>query len=382
MPQPIAHYWVIENSLNDLSSQSRAGLWNEYQNQAVLGSIFPDLMYMSGVPQVAGMTRKGPKVNHSNISNIMHWDGFLDFYCAMLDYIKQLSESDTKDKLKAFSFGVASHFAADAEAHPRVYSITGDNPFSHKPDENYTRHKELESLLDIFIIGRRGETYRTFNYGHRFISHAEDSNRTLDDDIFKLVVHGLEKAYAGKIFGSYGIDYETAFKALEGTSSHPIRESYRDLVTLYGNFSNYPFLIPLARSFPFFPQRFKVLLPRLRIPVSDLHKIEPDPRQRWVQSDNEHIPDLSFPELLEVAVADTKAIITESENFFASGYASSRKYFSAKSQHVPILHDNINMDTGNLAMWNDEIKRLTTSQARLEFRLEEIVERHRWAKAA
>ena len=40
------------------------------------------------------------------------------------------------------------------------------------------------------------------------------------------------------------------------------------------------------------------------------------------------------------------------------------------------------MDTGNLAMWNDEIKTLTTPQARLEFRLEEIVKRHQWAKAA
>ncbi len=382
MPQPIAHYWVIENALNDLSNQNRSKLWYNYRNYSVFGSILPDLMYMSGVPQVGWMTTKGPAVDYSHISEVMHWDGFLDFYCAMLDYIKQLPEDKTKDKLKAFSFGVASHYAADADVHPRVYSTTGDHPFSHEPDKSYIKHKESESLQDIVIVGKRGETYREFNYGNKFICHAQDSNRTLDVDIFKLIIHGFEKAYAGKIFDNYGIDYERTFKALEGTSRHPLLESYRDLVTLYKKFSNYSSLIPLARGFPLFPQRFKVLLPRVRIPVTDLHKIDPDPRQKWVQSNNKNIPDLSFPELLDLAVVDTKAIITESEKFFDSEYTSSRRYFSDKSQNVPILRDNWNQDTGNLAIWNGEIKKLETPKARLECHLEEIVERYEWAKAA
>lgn len=382
MPQPIAHYWVIENSLNDLSNQSRARLWHYYRNYAVLGSIFPDLMYMSGIPRLGWMTRKGHSVDYTHVSDIMHWEGFLDFYCSMLDYIKQLPEGETKDKLKAFSFGVASHYAADADAHPRVYSTTGDHPFFHDEEENYTKHKESESLQDIVLVGKRGKNYRGFNYGDKFICHKEGSNRTLDPDVFKLIIHGIEKVYAGGIFDEYKFDYEKAFKALEGTSRHPILEAYRDLITLYRNFSNYSFLIPAARIFPVFPNKFKVLLPRVRIPVTDLHKIDPDPKQRWVESDNKNIPNLSFPDLLDIAVIDTKAIISESEKFLDSNCTSSGGYFSRESQNIPILRGNKNQDTGKGIEWNKDIRKLRSPKDVLECDLEEIVERYGWARAA
>lgn len=375
MPQPIAHYWVIENSLNDISSANRARLWHDYSNYAVFGSIFPDLMYMSGVPRLAHITTKGNSHDYSSISDILHWEGSLDLYCSMLDYIKQVGNKVLQDKLKAFAYGFMSHVVTDSDIHPSVYGQSEDHPFSH-PDNEFTRHKSLESLIDIVILGHRNITYGKFDYSKKLVIHGPESNRTLDQDVFKMVMRCIEKTYAGTIFENHHVDYGKIFQKFEGSQRHPILEAYRDIVKLYRFFDKFYLLSGPLRRVPFIPTRFRVLLPRTMIHVTELSQIVPDPRKKWLESSNPNVPDLSFPQLFDIAVVDTKSAINESEKFFESDYSSAHSFFSDNSFHVPFMRENINLDTGKPVSLNQEIKTLKTPSEVLELGLDNLVERY------
>ena len=92
------------------------------------------------------------------------------------------------------------------------------------------------------------------------------------------------------------------------------------------------------------------------------------------------MPDLSFPELFDIAVIDTKTAISESERFFGSDYSSSisSSFFSENSLHFQFFRESVNLDTGKPSALNEDIRKLknpSPSQI-LEPGLDNLVERY------
>ncbi|MBI2654940.1 zinc dependent phospholipase C family protein [Candidatus Woesearchaeota archaeon] len=386
MPQPITHYHVIENAFQ--RTPELRHLWDRYSNYATLGSILPDLFYFSGVPGAMPFWRHGKIYAHDyyKASDIIHLEGFLDFYLNMMDIINELPEGDKKDKLKAFAYGATSHYITDANVHPFVYSKTGDNPFTHYPDSRFSDHKSLEKLVDLERLGHRNVTYFDFDYDKKLECHEQGSNRTLDQEVFRLIVQSMNKTYAD-IFGSHGINYDLLFGSLEGKPEHPVLESYRDAISIYRHLSNHPLLVRVSGYVPFLPRRFKVLLPQTKIVATDLHKTKPEPPEPWIRhsSRQELVPALSVPELIEMSVLDTMIVMHETEGFFKSDkadYKRAQDYFKANTPLTPFLRSNINMDTGKPSELNDSISSRSTPEEMFIEGLETLVERFNQPRAA
>ena len=377
MPQPITHYYVAENAYQRMPALKE--LWKKYENYATLGSIFPDMFYFSGIPKMMFLTGKHYPYDYQKISDIIHWECILDLYFNMLDIIKKLPKGEKKDKLMAFAYGVASHYITDSNVHPFVYTKTGDHPFNH-PDKNLTEHKSLESLIDLEILGHRGTTYFEFGYDEKIECHKKGTDRTLDSDIFKLIIEGMEKTYGSMDLSMHGIDYNQQFRAFEGLPSHPVLESYRDIISIYRHISQHPFLVKTYGFLGFLvPKRFEVLLPKTKIVATDLHKTDAQPPEPWIEYPADRrlpIPSLSVHQLIELSVLDTIAVMHESEGFLNSVYDSAHKYFEDNPSITPFLRSNINLDTGKFSKWNDTIRQKKTPADILTVGLGELINRY------
>jgi len=139
MPQPSTHYLVAQNAL----MAEALPLWNSFGQYLGFGSFGPDLFYL----------------NDGKISDIIHGDNSFDYFCAMLNFIKEnyVAGTENEKKLKSFAYGWYSHVVTDCVIHPYVYRKTRDNWKTH-PEITFTAHKLFEAFIDIKIQDIQGLT--------------------------------------------------------------------------------------------------------------------------------------------------------------------------------------------------------------------------------
>jgi len=103
MPKQETHYLVIKEAMEQVA----AHLWEKYNNFAGFGSFSPDLFYVLLSDHIPHL-RFSSTPRYEKVSDAIHGDGSLDFYCSMLDDIKHTGQP-MHDKLKAFAYGFYSH---------------------------------------------------------------------------------------------------------------------------------------------------------------------------------------------------------------------------------------------------------------------------------
>lgn len=374
MSQPNTHYLVIEEALKNHPSS----LWQGNSNFAGFGSFGPDLFYLLGIPPVIH-SRKYPQ-DYTKVSDVMHHEASLDFFCSMLDDIKNRikdTDKETTDKLKAFAYGYYSHAVTDSVFHPYVYRRTGDNWAEHFTPE-YNGHKKLEALIDTYLLEMLKENNPfDFGYEHRVVCHNQGSRRTLDKDVYELIENNLKKIYGDKnIFEKHGIEYERYFGhgVAEATAEgiNPILEAYRDYI---GCFRILYFSSKMDKIAGFLHPSLKPLVPIKRIDAKQQRQLES--RTKWCPSENPLMPSYSVQDLFGFAIEDVKRVIEASEDFFASASSSARDFFLDKLQasqqdKIVFLDENYNLDTGLPASNNDALIKLPTRKQVSEFGLTKL----------
>lgn len=106
----------------------------------------------------------------SGLSTKMH-GGFGDDTRAvvleMLDDVRKEKDPVRRDIQKAFVYGFLTHSAVDSVFHPFVYSVSGSQVRENNPDEDRvkqakTRHRYVETWLDVHFLKRKGRDQDTF----------------------------------------------------------------------------------------------------------------------------------------------------------------------------------------------------------------------------
>jgi len=109
------------------------------------------------------------------------------------------------------------------------------------------------------------------------------------------------------------------------------------------------------------PKRISVQIPRTTIQGEELYQIEPSPRIPWHRDVGDG-PDISVPEMFDLAVKAVKKVASDSEGFFRSQATSSREYFAGLPNPAPFLEQNYNFDTGLPSTFNNELKSLSSAE--------------------
>ena len=369
MPQPNAHYLVIEESLSrDLES-----LLQNHANYAGFGSFGPDLFYVKDAVHLGKFARTHP-LDYAIVSDIMHWEGSFDFYCSMLDYIKNLDDAEKKDKLKAFAYGYYSHVVADSVFHPFVYRESEDNWRKHNKRSTFHNHKKIESIIDTYLLQERRNTdpYE-FNYCGKIVCFNED-DKVLDGDVFALLNHCMAEIYKGGIFTSYSLDYDKFFSMYPNDGNHPINDAYHDFV-LYTH-ELFKWHVPLELT-----HIIDGLVPLRFLDENQKEKINLQ-KKRWHNSDNPEMPDYSVPELFDLSVKSMSKIILESEKFFSSNSREAKKFFAENSKNIVYLAENNNLDTGLPSAFNGELAKIADDLGKtFEFGLDKLDEYYKTINA-
>lgn len=358
MPQPHTHYLVTQQAMKEASPE----LWERYHNYAGFGSFFPDLFYMTDLPpkMVAKFSKympsplarfilnkfpytsqKYPNIDYSAVSDTIHWQGSYRFITTSLDYIKKIQDPETRNKLTAWLIGFMGHVIPDALFHPKVYRDTGDHSGIHTT-KAYDKHKSLESLLDSYYLIRDGLNQFNFHYADKVRCHSKDSDRTLDEDVFRLISHSLQETY-GAILTAPGRDYEQLFGRFEGRETNPILDSYRDYITCIRWMWERP---KLARM----PKRFNVIVPVNSFGKKELPSLNPLSKTRWLNSTHPDMPVYSYHDIFDMSFKSLKHVINDVMEFLASNENSADVFFSKKPNRPFILTEDMNFDDG-LPVW-------------------------------
>ena len=359
MPQPHLHYIITEIAMSEVVPH----LWQAYSNFSGSDPFWNDVFYMldlqariaskSGLP--SGLLKRLPLVaprypehDYSFVSDIMHWESSLEAVCNDMDYIKEktLPDSKERDKLKAALYRALGHAIPDARLHPEIYRRTGDHWKIHTK-EAYDRHKKRETDGDAFGLGMAGHDPYSFNYAKRV-----SSGKRIDEDVLRFLKNRL-RTYAG-MFDRYGLDYKKMLGRFEQTDNHPLQDAYRHYINAVS------WLWEGMQFARFLPQRVNVLVPTTRFKVKELKNFTPLKREPWVKNGHADMPVYSFRDLIDLSIRELKATIVVIEQFFGSEGMTARefisKYNSSKDNPpIPFLQENTNLDTGLPASMNDEL---------------------------
>ena len=204
MPQPITHLLVERRALQ--------GLLGYFLNQQDIDreeftSFGDDLFYSKD------LIRHTHQLKYGVVSDVMHWDGSYDRFCSGLDHVKSnpTGDENRNRSLKFDLYREHIHGIADLVFHPFVYRAAKDH-WQYHPDHAYHGHKVIESIIDSYLLKELEgiDPYEFRRSDHA--AHPRRSERTIDDDLFKLLNKGIREAYRDTgIFAAHGIDYEQYF---------------------------------------------------------------------------------------------------------------------------------------------------------------------------
>ncbi len=343
MPHPNTHLLALEDAVK------LAGIdLGNFQNFASLGAFGPDLFYLLGrFPEFAS---KYPSKYGWDVSNILHWEQPLNFFCSMLNHIKEQDDPEVKQKLKAFAYGYYSHVVTDAVMHPLIYMSTGDHWEKH-PRLSYDKHKRLEAMIDAYLMKtKRGSNPFRYGIQEKIVCHADDSDRTLDKEVYEMFLKSMNGVYRNVI-----PDFEKYFSRPEDPRN-PILDAYRDTISAfraaYGLFSS--------------------KLPKGLFALEPVKDLNPDEEKRirtlalHDKSGNPIFP-YSVDKLFGMSVSAMAEVIKASQEFLNSDSNDARTFFKGSQRYrkTPYLDHNYNLDTGIRVDFNPNLRRRGNNTAEI-----------------
>lgn len=208
MPKEVTHMLLAEKTLAYFGScgdkgQDIANLLQSNKEAFLLGAASPDIFFYD-IPLV--WEKKGG-LRGSKWGDALHGtEGQHTMACvyAMAEILRkgelesQLGHILTqrqKDMLLAFAMGYLTHVALDTLLHPPVYYFAGNYYDSNRKlkKESETRHRVLESLLDLWLLEQEGLSLRDYAFPRKV---------RLSSKSFRLVVFfytlALRLAYGDK----------------------------------------------------------------------------------------------------------------------------------------------------------------------------------------
>ncbi|MGA2296309.1 MAG: zinc dependent phospholipase C family protein [FCB group bacterium] len=336
MPQPITHYLVIKNSLNN----SLKDLWDTNNNFASLGSFGPDLFYTKDI------LNSNSNKEYGLVSDVMHWEASYTFFCFMLDYIKKviIDNPPIQNKMKAFVYGYYSHVLTDVIFHPFIYRITGDHWRLHNILENELNHKKLEAKIDCFLL-RKDSNLNPFEleyYSRIQCSQVNDSDK-LDKDIFLMLKQCLKNIYENLVnneldFKKINTNYHGLFeKVSDNDEDHPIHDAYHDFV------ESIKLLYKLESFLQLVPNdRLKALLPIKELTSEE----EQEMKLLHIIGNNVGQKKYTFSDLFELAIKATVKIIECCEAFLQLDSTTAKEFFLNLSDKPVYLGEDFCLDSG------------------------------------
>lgn len=208
MPKPITHFLVCERAMKN----AMPDLWKDFTNFAWLGSFGPDLFYsvnaMAEEEYLIRVMRSISGIRHeeitgchryTEISDVLHWESALDFFCCMLEHLKKYSiNSQHIGKLKAFVYGYYSHVISDCIFHPFIYRRSRDH-WLMLTEMYYQDHKAIETIIDTFLLDKLHRTDPNYKFIPQMITIADFRKGIFDKDLVAFISTNLGVVYQDRI---------------------------------------------------------------------------------------------------------------------------------------------------------------------------------------
>ena len=329
MPQPVTHNFVCQQAI--VQSLLGQRFWDSYGNFAGFGSFSPDLFYIEAF--TAG------KSDYGHAADDIHKDGSFDCYCCMLDAMKGLEASSEKcSKLKAFAYGFYAHIVTDCIFHPFVYRMSGDDWLTH-PDVQYAAHKTLEARIDNFLIALRLESNPKYSIDIKVDCDMPLSGE-LDHGVHDMFRNALLSAYSNGVMNEYVYD-----RLSKDREENPVQKGYRGYYLANG--FNLSFLSKFRKNM----MNLEDVRP-VGLWTYDELKSMNDEHHPWSAAPGNSVLSYSVRELFDKAVEAVEKVIQVSEEFLISSNQSSKVVLGASD--VMYLQENMNIDTGLPASWNND----------------------------
>ena len=336
MPHPNTHLLVLEEAVKPANLNL-----DKYRNYAALGTFGPDIFYLLGRFQGFGFNRQYPHEYGRNLSDMLHWHNPLDFYCSMLDGIKEEKDPEIKQKKSNFAIGYYSHVVTDAIMHPMIYMRTNDHWEIH-PKSTYTEHKALEARIDTYLLRtKRNNDPYVYEFEKKIVCHPDGSKRTLDSGIHNLFAQNMKKVY-----GNWINEHPDLFNGVAFNAHHVVRDAYKDVISAFRTLS------VVSRRLP---EGWFVLEPRKYLDAKEFAQLTGD--SVWNKEVKGCELKYNVDELFNFSVSAMAEVIRHSEAFLRSDFQSSRDFFKKNSKHVLFLDHNYNFDTGLRTTQNSRLER-------------------------
>lgn len=124
----------------------------------------------------------------SKLSTRMHGglgDDTRGLVLEMLDDVRGEQNKKLQERKKAFVFGYLTHMAVDAAFHPFVYSVSGSQVPENNPDQEHvklakTRHRYVETWLDMHFINKKGYDFDNFRPLRKIVANVQNRREMTD----------------------------------------------------------------------------------------------------------------------------------------------------------------------------------------------------------
>ncbi|MDR7866515.1 MAG: zinc dependent phospholipase C family protein [Sporomusaceae bacterium] len=328
----MTHYLVCKDAIKRLDPI----FWREYSNFVGFGSFGPDLFYVKDV----FISKAIKSFSYKKVSDEMHWDGTLDCFCAMLDYIKaSAAPADVIGKMKAFAYGFYGHVVTDCVFHPFVYRSTCDHWRNH-PEDEYKDHKNFEGMVDSYIFATKKNADPDFALDVAVGCGAGNNHDMLDPDIADLYMAGIRAAYSGKL------DFEALFMKREfSDEKHPIHKAYEDFAKLIGG--DFYAVGKIHYNF----MALEPVKPYEEWEAAHIARMN-EAQKPWFPAPGNDRLFYSALGLYNYTVKAVETVFSAGEAYFGQNEASAKEFLC--QQAFPYFTENYNLDTGLPASLNGD----------------------------
>lgn len=356
-------------------------MWRQNSSYAGFGSFGADLFSLKD--SIYSLT---DNYDYMGVADVMHWEGSLDFFCAMLDWIKSKAgeglSPEREGKIKAYALGYLTHIIADTLFHPYVYRLSEDHWRFPQDKKKVAAHKKLESVLDSYMaLKESGKDAFLFNYPEKILCFAGKGEKFLDEDIKELVSSGIQAVYkkildryAGKDqIGDYAHYFEKK-RDLEKAEMHPLDDAYAKIISmlrmLYG--------MTLLKWIPV--KMLKAVIPKKQLKLKHL-KLLNLKNKNWYKVPGKSKLKYSAQELFDFSVALCREGIKLAMAYLESQSRDARGYFRKNAGQVFVLQENYNQDSGLPARYNEKKANQSRRKGkRFSFKLGEIAQAYKVCK--
>lgn len=295
---------------------------SRYFKYCELGSISPDYSYLAFW---AKLTFQG---NENIWSDKMHYEKTGEFIHLGIDKIKEMPESDRKDKCMAWLFGYAAHMTTDTVIHPIVEKLVGEYA-THK-----YKHRICEMCQDVYIFNKYdlGKITRCeyFDAGIKTCG----STFNLDSDIYEL--------WNSILNSNYNELYE-----INTPNIHQWHFGFKNCIDMFADNGGIPVISRHTSSGDWFEVTSEKTFKALAFSYPD--KLKKDDEDKYITKLFTPEGDMTYLKIFEKALKH----VLEIWKFISDGIYSSSVEYKTKIKNWD-MGTGRNQQTKNFEFWNGE----------------------------